>query len=190
MPQIGEIRKDREIGLRGYGKRIWHACVECGKERWVQLWAGKPYRFRCKSCATKKRWRDGQFPQPTGKHAWNWKGGRVKDAAGYVLIHLRPDDFFFSMTNQRGYVREHRLVVAKALGRNLHLWEIIHHKGVKYPKGSREDKADNRYPENLQLVSDDKHKQISILEAKITLLERKIEERDREIIQLREVSFS
>jgi len=35
----------------------------------------------------------------------------------------------------------------------------------------REDKADNRYPENLQLVTDDRHKQITILENHIRRLE-------------------
>ncbi|GAH73274.1 unnamed protein product, partial [marine sediment metagenome] len=73
--------------------------------------------------------------------------------------------------------REHRLVVAKALGRNLHPWEIVHHKHAKYPAGSIEDKQDNRYPENLQLVSDDRHKQITILERKID----KLLEEQREI---------
>ncbi len=85
------------------------------------------------------------------------------------------------MANAQGYVFEHRLVVAKALGRNLHSWEIAHHKHAKYPAGSKEDKADNRYPENLQLVSDDRHTQISILEAKIKRLEAKTEEQAKQI---------
>jgi len=90
------------------------------------------------------------------------------------MIRLPRDDFFYPMTGSNGYVFEHRLVVAKALGRCLHLWEIVHHKGAKYPKGSREDKADNRYPENLQLVSDDKHKQITIMENRINHLEKEV----------------
>ena len=82
------------------------------------------------------------------------------------------------MANSGGYVPEHRLIVAKALGRCLHSWEIVHHKHTKYPAGSIEDKQDNRYPENLQLVSDLGHKQITFFERelekqakRITLLE-------------------
>ncbi|MBU1067552.1 hypothetical protein KKE60_07170, partial [Patescibacteria group bacterium] len=72
-----------------------------------------------------------------------------------------------------GYVKEHRLVMAKRLGRNLHCWEIVHHKGTKYPIGTIENKQDNRL-ENLQLVSDERHKQITILENRIKLLEERV----------------
>ena len=35
-------------------------------------------------------------------------------------------------------------------------WEQVHHKGTKYPIGSKEDKADNRI-ENLELTSEEDH---------------------------------
>ena len=85
---------------------------------------------------------------------------------------------------ESGYLREHRLVVAQALGRCLQSWEIVHHKGAKFPKGSIEDKQDNRYPENLQLVSDDRHLQITILEIKIKNLERQNKELKIKIAKL------
>lgn len=86
-----------------------------------------------------------------------WRGGRTIDH-GYILVLLQPDDFFYPMTNHDGYVREHRLVVAKALNRCLLPWEVVHHKGRKYPLGSIENKQDNRYPENLELLgSNAKH---------------------------------
>ena len=72
-----------------------------------------------------------------------------------------------------GYVQEHRLIMAKHLGRCLHRWEIVHHKGIKYPKSSIENRSDNRI-ENLQLVTDDRHKQITILERRIAYLENKL----------------
>jgi len=109
-----------------------------------------------------------------GARNYRWQGGRFINGDGYVEIKLFPDDFFYPMVGRRGYVKEHRLVVAKAMGRCLHSWEIIHHKGVKYPKGSREDKQDNRYPENLQLVTDDRHKQITILENEIARLKKRL----------------
>ena len=90
------------------------------------------------------------------------------------MVLLEKDDFFYPMVDGKGYVREHRLVVAKALGRNLHSWEIVHHKD-NCPKD------DNRYPETLQLVTDDRHKQITILENRIKYLEGKVGEQDKEI---------
>lgn len=103
------------------------------------------------------------------KGRWNssyWKEGRAKKGK-YIQVRLQPDDFFYPMAGVKGYVLEHRLVVAKALGRCLHSWEIVHHK-----KGFRKD--DNRYPKTLQLVTDDRHKQITILELKIERLEAEL----------------
>jgi len=34
---LGEIRNARQLGYKGTHNLIWHACIECGKERWVQL---------------------------------------------------------------------------------------------------------------------------------------------------------
>jgi len=92
-----------------------------------------------------------------------------------MRIKLKPEDFFYPMTNARGYVLEHRLVMAKYLCRCLHLWEVVHHKGIQYPTGSRENRSDNRI-ENLQIVTDNRHKQITILENRVLQLESKLAE--------------
>ena len=144
MPDIGEIRKGPEIGRAKKTKWMWHACVFCGKQRWVQIKRGVPEKIRCKSCA-------GRQSDDHREKSVAWKGGRIKDKQGYIMIYLNPNDFFFPMARHDGYVLEHRLVMAKHLGRCLHAWEIVHHKGTKYPLGSIENKSDNRI-ENLELT--------------------------------------
>lgn len=52
-----------------------------------------------------------------------WKGGRIVDKNGYVLL-LRPDH---PNANSNGYVREHRLVMEAAIGRHLRRDEVVHH---------------------------------------------------------------
>ncbi len=174
MPQVGEIKNGREIGYKSDNGYIWQACADCGKERWVQLRRGQRLSSkRCRECCGRQMGR-AAVGFGVGEKNSNWKGGRMETRKGYILVKLYPDDFFYSMTDKDGYVSEHRLVVAKALGRNLHRWEIVHHKHDRYPRGSKEDKADNRYPENLQLVSDDRHTQITILENRIGRLEDKV----------------
>ncbi|KKL56704.1 hypothetical protein LCGC14_2242760 [marine sediment metagenome] len=157
MPQLGEIRKAREAGKLGTCRFTWATCIDCGRGRWTKAEKGK-LPLRCYSCGRKL---GGSRTYVTGSNHPSWKGGRFKSVGGYTYIRVYPDDFFYSMVNCTGYVFEHRLVMAKHLGRCLHSWEIVHHKnGIK---------TDNRI-ENLQLVSDDKHTQISILEGKINRL--------------------
>lgn len=75
-----------------------------------------------------------------GQFHKSWKGGRVIDKSGYVLLH-RPEH---PSCSNSGYVREHRLVMEGVLGRLLEPKEVVHHlNGIK---------DDNR-PENLSLYS-------------------------------------
>jgi hypothetical protein len=163
MAVIGEIQKASQIGKVGGNSFIWHACSSCGKERWVRLCNGSPISLKggipheplCRSCNLKRR---------------------ITIKTNYVHVRLQPTDFFYPMVAQNGYVLEHRLVMAKHLGRCLHRWEIVHHK-----KGVAKD--DNRI-EGLQLVTDDRHNQITILEMKITNLEKRVTILEAENIRL------
>lgn len=159
IPEIGEIKRGTEIGRTSRNLFIWQACSGCGKVRWVQFIKGKPRTLQCHICALKII------------GAGNWKGGKIIDKYGYVLMRSFPEDFFYPMAKLRtGYIPEHRLVMAKSLGRCLQSWEIVHHiNGVK---------NDNRL-ENLQLVSELGHRQVTLLEQRIQRLEIKIEEQSK-----------
>lgn len=67
-----------------------------------------------------------------------WKGGRTIDKDGYSMVKINdhPD------ANGNGYVREHRLVMARKLNRPLLSDEVVHHKD-----GNRA----NNDPDNLFL---------------------------------------
>jgi hypothetical protein len=79
--------------------------------------------------------------RPSGSNHPHWKGGRVR-AGDYWRVRVENDDPMASMRLQDGYVAEHRLVMARSLGRPLRRTETVHH--------INGDSGDNRI-ENLQL---------------------------------------
>lgn len=94
-----------------------------------------------KGCKSKNKGK--KFPEITGENHGRWKGGKLfrrGGARGYVEI-LSPNH---PNRNSIGYVREHRLVMEKHLGRYLDSKEVVHHKN--------EIKDDNRI-ENLILFA-------------------------------------
>lgn len=166
---LGEIRNAQDLGLKYTGLYKWVACVDCGSLRWVRYSNGRLVSERCRVCASTISINKITARQLGPNHP-NWAGGRRKVKGGYIEVLLLPEDYFFKpMARQDGYLFEHRLIVAKALGRCLHPWEIVHHR-----KGFAKD--DNRYPETLRLESDTSHNQITMWERKLDQLLQKQQE--------------
>ena len=70
----------------------------------------------------------------------NWRGGRMIDKGGYILLKKKDHPF----ANRQGYVREHRLVVEDKLGRYLTPEEVVHH---------IDGNVANNHPDNLEVYS-------------------------------------
>lgn len=161
MPEIGEKKTGWELGRMANSPcYVWAACLSCGKERWVIIHKGEPEFRYCRSCS----------------HANN-KQERVKYLhRGYLKIPLDSNDPFYPMATQKGYILEHRLIVAHHLDRCLQSWEVVHHKNG--------NKSDNRI-ENLELFSNNhEHDTITAMEVKIHGLKNTIKEKDEIIIKL------
>lgn len=134
---------------------ITKQCLCCGKD--FKAYHSKIIRGRAKYCSKKctdiyfsdkhfspsTELKKGQLPPHPigdymrGKKPWNYKGFTYNDQ-GYKLIFC-PDHKF---ADKDGYVREHRIVVEKIIGRTLHSFEVVHH--------INEIRDDNR-AENLML---------------------------------------
>lgn len=82
-----------------------------------------------------------------GTEHWNWKGGRIVNSQGYILIHqpLHPN------ADARGYIREHIIVIEKSLGHFLDRGLQVHHKNLK---------RDDNHLDNLQVVTPEEHREI------------------------------
>ncbi len=153
MPQIGdiELREFRESKRKNGVKRnkcIWSACQDCGKGRWIFLWQWRKGLLKyCQLCSLKHMNFNKQSVH-WGADNWKWKGGRRKRKDGYIDIRVYPGDPFYPMAH-KGYIPEHRLVMARALGRLLCSSEFVHHKDG--------DPSNNQLP-NLELCTANNHK--------------------------------
>ena len=141
-----------------------HLCPSCGKPAWHQR---KDLHRACRACAYKAR--NGA----RGERHGNWKGGRYTHAGGYVFVFVPEDDPYRPMAHERGYVLEHRLVMAQQIGRCLSIGEIVHH--------INGNKQDNR-PENLELLPHNAdHLPYITLQREVAILKTKVANQDKEI---------
>jgi len=169
MPKLNEIKLGHEISKAPkFMAFIWTACEQCGKTRWVPYvkCRNEPKSKVCFRCA--RRLEKGV----------QGKGHTDKD--GYILVSLPWGHPYLATANARGWILEHRLVMAQSLGRNLKQTEVVHHMNG--------NKRDNRV-ENLTILSRAEHthreipfkhriqdleRTVKCLEARIKILESDI----------------
>lgn len=77
-----------------------------------------------------------------GEKHGSFKTGKQINPQGYVLVWVDPSDPMHIMAKTDNYVLEHRLVMAREIGRPLKSYETVHH--------INGDRTDNRL-KNLQL---------------------------------------
>lgn len=122
------VRKD---GVRAYCASV--TCPHCGAVRWWPLntlrqqLKRENFNGQCFPCGV----REGR----AGYYKWAIRNGKVRRETtklGYVLlgptaIDLPDMPIFRAMQNKNGAVFEHRMVMAKHLGRPLTSWECVDH---------------------------------------------------------------
>lgn len=87
---------------------------------------------------------------PRGKNHPRWKEGRTINDQGYILIYSPNHPF----CDNKNYVREHRLIMEKHLGRYLKPEEVVHH--------INDNPSDNRI-KNLKLFTKGEHQRFHLL---------------------------
>jgi len=135
-----------------------HYCRVCGTELWHQK---RDIDRTCSlKCTQSIRLRWDNSP--------SWNGGKRMNKE-YIEIRVRPDDPYYAMANN-GYILEHRLVMARRLGRCLEPWEIVHH--IDGNRGHNDYSNLELHPNQASHVpSIALQKQVNKLQARVDALE-------------------
>lgn len=167
-PKVGDIRLGRAIGKPKQGRFIWLPCNYCGEARWVPVAAktGKVHggSILCRKCVGK------------GGRLSTRSNGVMYTGEGYRAVKNYKGSPYHKMANKANYILEHRLIMAKHIGRCLYPWEVVHH--------INGDRLDNRI-ENLQLMTTSSHTIDTQLKHYVVWLENKIEEAEKLLIYYR-----
>lgn len=167
---LGTKKYAKEPGKNNKQGFIYVECPMCHKQRWKMI-VGNNKTNTCRKCYI-----EATHHRPSNRS----NGGKFK-TRGYVCVLLRPDDFFYSMGDKKGYVREHRLVMAKSLNRCLLPEEVVHHKnGIKddnrlenlalLASNSEHNKAINKEVKKLRLQVEQLQQRVSLLEVENILM--------------------
>lgn len=113
-------------------------CVVCGASRRVSPSVKAGGARYCSTTCRSKAYQGAGNPK--------WRGGRITDGHGRVMVYAPGDPHATLMGGTHAY--EYRLIASEKIGRPLAKNEIVHH--------INGDHTDNR-PENLEVMTQSEH---------------------------------
>jgi len=157
-PEIGDVTTAKILGLSGFMFMYYDPCVKCGMPHWVRK---NSRGIHCTRCA----------PKNTGPRRDRKSSPKYSDG-GYVYVYIEKNDPLRTMTRKDGWILEHRLVVARRLGRPLIKTEVVHHvNGIRHDNRESNLQLLTRETHHSYLGTYDKQNRIRDLESRVTILE-------------------